>query len=118
MPIRRGSCLAVTSNTVLTIPFSHLLGRGVRLETHEAIALARELLAHPWGMPTPENILSKNYPISRALFNYTNGEPTGVVKEYLDFVRGTEGQKIVTEVGYVPLQTSGGDTAGGSNTGQ
>jgi hypothetical protein len=28
----------------------------VRLETHEAIALARELLVHPCGMPTPENI--------------------------------------------------------------
>jgi hypothetical protein len=26
------------------------------METHEAIALARELLAHPGGIPTPENI--------------------------------------------------------------
>jgi hypothetical protein len=41
---------------MLTIALSHLLGRGVRLETHEAIALARELLAHPCGIPTPENI--------------------------------------------------------------
>jgi hypothetical protein len=28
----------------------------VRLETHEAVALARVLLAHPCGIPTPENI--------------------------------------------------------------
>jgi hypothetical protein len=41
---------------MLTIALSHLLGRGVRLETHEAVALARELLAHPCGIPTPENI--------------------------------------------------------------
>ncbi len=41
---------------MLTIALSHLLGRGVRLETHEAVALARELLAHPCGNPTPENI--------------------------------------------------------------
>ena len=41
---------------MLTITLSHLLGRGVRLETHEAIALARDLLKHPCGMPTPENI--------------------------------------------------------------
>ena len=41
---------------MLTIALSHLLGRGVRLETHEAIALARELAAHPCGIPTPENI--------------------------------------------------------------
>ena len=41
---------------MLTIALSHLLGRGVRLETHEAVALARELLAHPGGSPTPANI--------------------------------------------------------------
>ena len=41
---------------MLTIALSHLLGRGLRLETHEAVALARELLAHPCGIPTPENI--------------------------------------------------------------
>ncbi len=28
----------------------------MRLERHEAVALARELLAHPCGIPTPENI--------------------------------------------------------------
>ena len=41
---------------MLTIALCHLLGRGVRLETHEAVALARELLEHPCGIPTPENI--------------------------------------------------------------
>jgi hypothetical protein len=41
---------------MLTIALSHLLGRGVRLATHEAVALARELLAHPCGIPTPGNI--------------------------------------------------------------
>jgi hypothetical protein len=41
---------------MLTIALSHLLGRGVRLETHEAVALVRELLAHPCGIPTPDNI--------------------------------------------------------------
>ena len=41
---------------MLTIALSHLRGRGVRLEAHEAVALARELLAHPCGIPTPENI--------------------------------------------------------------
>jgi len=34
-----------------------MLAFGVRLETHEAVALARELLAHPRGIPAPENIL-------------------------------------------------------------
>jgi Tol biopolymer transport system component len=41
---------------MLTTALSDLLGRGVRVETHEAVALAQELLAHPCGIPTPENI--------------------------------------------------------------
>jgi hypothetical protein len=41
---------------MLTVALSHLLARGVRLETHEAVALARELVAHPCGVPTPDNI--------------------------------------------------------------
>ena len=55
-PTRRGLSLALTTNTMLTIALSHLLGRGVRLETHEAVALARELMAEPCGSPTPESI--------------------------------------------------------------
>lgn len=41
---------------MVTISLSHLQGRGVRLETHEAVALARELMAHPCGLPTLDNI--------------------------------------------------------------
>ena len=41
---------------MLTIALSHLLGRGVRLEPHEAVALARELLANRRGIPSPENV--------------------------------------------------------------
>ncbi len=41
---------------MLSIALSHLRERGVRLETHEVVALARELLAHPCGIPTLENI--------------------------------------------------------------
>ncbi|MDX1931505.1 MAG: PstS family phosphate ABC transporter substrate-binding protein [Capsulimonadales bacterium] len=55
-------------------------------------------------LPTSENILSGKYPISRALFNYTKGQPEGVVKEYLDFVTGPEGQEIVKKEGYITLK--------------
>ena len=41
---------------MLRITLSDLLARGVRLETDEAVALALELLAHPCGIPTLENI--------------------------------------------------------------
>ncbi|MBC7327042.1 PstS family phosphate ABC transporter substrate-binding protein [bacterium] len=55
-------------------------------------------------MPTPENIKTQKYPLFRYLYNYTRGEPKGLVKEYLDFVTSDEGQKLVSEVGYIPLR--------------
>jgi phosphate transport system substrate-binding protein len=44
------------------------------------------------------------YPVARDLYYYTNGEPKGEVKKYLDFVLSPKGQKIVAEVGYVPVR--------------
>jgi phosphate transport system substrate-binding protein len=35
---------------------------------------------------------------------YTNGEPSGLVKQYIDYVLSPAGQKIVKEVGYVPVK--------------
>lgn len=53
--------------------------------------------------PTIENALSGKYPISRALYMYTLGEPTGEVKEFLDWARSDAGQAIVERSGYAPL---------------
>jgi len=33
---------------------------------------------------------------------YTNGEPTGIVKDYLDWILAPEAQEIVAELGFVP----------------
>jgi phosphate transport system substrate-binding protein len=57
--------------------------------------------------PTVENTLNHTYPISRPLFMYTLGEPTGPVKKYMDWVHSEAGQKIVLESGYVPLPKTG-----------
>lgn len=53
---------------------------------------------------TRENILSGKYPLSRALYMYTNGTPAGEVKAFIDFVLGQEGRKIIEEEGFVGLQ--------------
>jgi phosphate transport system substrate-binding protein len=55
---------------------------------------------------TVETALSKQYPLSRELYMYTNGEPTGEVAKFIAFVKGPEGQKIVAKEGFVPLVTS------------
>jgi phosphate transport system substrate-binding protein len=54
--------------------------------------------------PSKESVLAKNYPYARPTFYYTNGAPTGAVKEFIDFTIGPEGQKIVEQVGFVPIK--------------
>jgi phosphate transport system substrate-binding protein len=60
--------------------------------------------------PTMENVLSGKYPISRYLYWYTAGEPTGEKKKLVDWVLGHEGQKLVEEVGYYPLPKKGAES--------
>lgn len=54
--------------------------------------------------PSPENIKSGKYPLSRNLFFYVHGEPSGSVKQFIDFTLSPEGQQIVTQVGYFPVK--------------
>jgi phosphate transport system substrate-binding protein len=56
----------------------------------------------PYVAPAPETASSGSYPISRPLYMYTRGEPTGAVKAYLDWILSEEGQKIIVEKGYAP----------------
>jgi phosphate transport system substrate-binding protein len=53
--------------------------------------------------PTVANVKSGAYPISRALYVYTGGEPTGTVKMYLDWIEGPAGQAMVAGLGFVPV---------------
>ena len=48
--------------------------------------------------------LSKEYPFSRELYMYTDGDATGDVAKYIAFVKSAEGQKIVVKEGFVPLE--------------
>lgn len=47
---------------------------------------------------------SGKYPISRKLYIYTAGEPTGEIKAYIDWILSPAGQKIVEQEGFVPLK--------------
>lgn len=53
--------------------------------------------------PTPENIVTGKYPMSRPLFLLTNGEPTGEAKVFVDFLLGERGQELVRKHGYLSL---------------
>lgn len=57
----------------------------------------------PHVLPSVDSGADGSYPISRGLYMYTAGEPTDVIKEYLDWIMGPDGQTIVRELGFVPL---------------
>ncbi len=50
-----------------------------------------------------QTAMSKEYPFSRELYMYTNGEPVGQVAKYIAFVKSAAGQKIVAKEGFVPI---------------
>ena len=53
--------------------------------------------------PTVENAMNKTYPITRPLYYYYLNTTEKAVKPFVDFILSTDGQKIVKEVGYVPV---------------
>ena len=56
--------------------------------------------------PTIENVMEGKYPISRPLYLYTNGEPKGLVKDFIDYALSEEGQKVVVETSFVPIKNN------------
>lgn len=54
--------------------------------------------------PTVETASDNSYPIARPLLMYTNGEPQGEIKKYLDWILSDEGQCIILQKGYAPVR--------------
>ncbi|HEX9332655.1 MAG TPA: PstS family phosphate ABC transporter substrate-binding protein [Anaerolineales bacterium] len=69
----------------------------------KVLAIAKEA-GSAYVLPSIATVNDKTYPIARDLYMYTNGEPTGVVKEYLDWILSPEAQQIVADLGFVPAK--------------
>ena len=54
--------------------------------------------------PSVETASDRSYPIARPLFMYTNGEPKGAIKEYMDWILSDTGQCILVKKGYAPVR--------------
>jgi len=52
---------------------------------------------------SPATALNGTYPISRALFMFTNGWPEGETMSYLNYLWSPNGQKMAEAEGFVPL---------------
>ncbi len=54
--------------------------------------------------PSIETVLDGTYAVARPLLYYTNGEPTGLIKAFIDYCLSDAGQDIVAQSGYVPVR--------------
>ena len=53
---------------------------------------------------TESTVRDFSWPVSRPLYMYTNGKPTGVVARFIDFMLSAEGQQVVKDVKFVSLR--------------
>jgi phosphate transport system substrate-binding protein len=53
--------------------------------------------------PSVENAKNDTYPITRPLYYYYLNSSEKIVKPFVDFVLSAEGQKIVGDIGFVPI---------------
>src|SRR5260370_25584187 len=56
------------------------------------------------AMPSGKSVQEHSYPYWKPTFYYTNGEPSGLANQFVDFTIVPAGQKIVAQVGFVPVQ--------------
>ncbi len=55
-------------------------------------------------LPSQETVRSKEFPYSRPTFFYTNGEPSGEAKEFVDFALSPKGQAVASQVGFATVK--------------
>jgi phosphate transport system substrate-binding protein len=90
----------LVENTACAIGYS---GLAYATEHVKKVCIATET-GGPCIEPTVATASDHSYPISRPLFMYTNGEPKGAIKEYLDWILSDAGQCILLKKGYAPVR--------------
>ncbi len=78
-------------------------GLGYVDPAHEKLIAVAVNDGDPYVGPSVETGADGSYPISRALYMYTAGEPDETIQTYLDWVRSPSGQETVIDLGFVPL---------------
>lgn len=68
----------------------------------KVLAIAKDE-ANGYVMPSVETVNLDLYPVARDLYMYTNGEPQGLIEEYLAWIYSPSGQQIVEDLGFVPV---------------
>jgi phosphate transport system substrate-binding protein len=66
--------------------------------------IATDAQSEAYSPAKMENVMSKKYPITRPLNQYTNGIPSGKLSDFIKFELSKEGQEIVRKEGFFPVQ--------------
>ena len=77
-------------------------GLGYVTDEVKTIALAKTF-GEPYYQPSVDTVIAGEYPISRSLYMYAR-RASGLIKTYLDWLLSPDAQKIVSELGFVPVQ--------------
>lgn len=85
------SVVAKTPGAIGYVGLAYMKGDNIKSVLYEGVEASKE------------TVLRGQYKLSRPLFMYTNGKPSGIVKAFIDFVLSKEGQQIADEEGYVGL---------------
>ena len=78
-------------------------GLGYITEEVKVLGIATEVGAD-YIFPTLSTVNDNLYAISRNLYIYAPGTPPTIVKNYLDWIMSSEGQKIVEDLGFIPVK--------------
>lgn len=55
-------------------------------------------------VPSQENAMNGSYPVVRKLYMNTKGEPSKLVKAFIDYIMSPSGAAIIARSGYLPLK--------------
>lgn len=96
------SSVGITSEVSRNVNAIGYDGLGYVTDSEKIVAVARDG-ASPYVLPSVETAADGSYALSRNLYMITAGQPTGAIAAYLDWILSPAGQKIVADLGFVPI---------------
>ncbi|NTV05782.1 MAG: PstS family phosphate ABC transporter substrate-binding protein [Chlorobiaceae bacterium] len=85
---------SVKSRVSSTIPAIGFLGLGFVDRSVRVVAVNGVL-------PSITTVKNGRYPVTRPLYFYTNGQPAGAVRQFIDLPKTTAGKGMISELGFI-----------------
>jgi phosphate transport system substrate-binding protein len=76
---------------------------GITFTSNNLITPQVKVISVNGFLPNQATVLDTTYPISRQLFVATNGAPSGLARDFINFLMSREGQQIISDEGLFPI---------------